>query len=75
MIRPPTGVTLTPPVPAELRYGPSVTPAQRTLYLRSFSCAPTPTRMTGLTGTGGDWWGANAWPANTRDTRIYQEHS
>lgn len=23
----------------------------------------------------GDWWGANAWHANTRDTRIYQESS
>ena len=22
----------------------------------------------------GDWWGANAWPANIRDIRIYQEH-
>lgn len=22
----------------------------------------------------GDWWGANAWNANTRDTQIYQEH-
>lgn len=21
----------------------------------------------------GHWWGANAWPANTGDTRIYQE--
>lgn len=20
----------------------------------------------------GDWWGANAWPANTRDRRIYR---
>lgn len=23
----------------------------------------------------GDWWGANAWPANTRDTRIYREQT
>lgn len=23
----------------------------------------------------GDWWGANAWVANARDIRIYQEQS
>src|SRR5690625_357295 len=69
---PPTGVSLTPQVPAGSRYESLVTPAQRTPYLRSSWWAPTPIRMTARTATDGE---PMPGPPITRDTQIYQEHS